>query len=228
MLSLLIETATERGIVAVLESDRVLFKKELPYGTNSAKLMPAAIQEGLQLLGLIASNLSFVAAGVGPGSFTGIRVAAAAAQSIAYAVKIPVIGIPTLACFSPDSDGPFAVCIDAKIGGVYIMTAKKLQSRIVEASVPMLTSIEEAAMALKEFPTIVTPNSSALRPKLEKIWPDATWSWEELAPDPVLMGNLAHEKLLWGQAAKHGALDLLYLRKSQAEEAVKTGSKLIY
>ncbi|MBA2728990.1 MAG: tRNA (adenosine(37)-N6)-threonylcarbamoyltransferase complex dimerization subunit type 1 TsaB [Parachlamydiaceae bacterium] len=224
MLSLLIETATERGIVSILESDRVRFHRALPYGLNSSKYMLSAINEGLTLLGLTATNLSFVAAGVGPGSFTGIRVAVATAQAIGYAVKIPIIGISTLECFAPINDGPFAVCIDAKMGGVYYVTGVKLEGNIFDVSKPAILPIEKICDKIESITTIVTPNSSMLRPKIEKFCGEGHWEWQELAPDPCLMGKIANEKLMWGQSSKNSTLELLYLRKSQAEETKKTGN----
>jgi tRNA threonylcarbamoyladenosine biosynthesis protein TsaB len=224
MLSLLIETATERGMIAILESDRILFHRELPYGLNSSKYMLSAINEGLAHLDITATNLSFAVAGVGPGSFTGIRVAVATVQAIGYAVKIPIIGISTLECFSPTNDGHFAVCIDAKMGGVYFLTANKIEGNIIDVSKPAILPLEEICDKLHEIPTIVTPNALLLKPKLEKLCGNAHWEWQEHAPDPCLMGKIANEKLMWGQASKNSTLELIYLRKSQAEEMKKTGN----
>lgn len=218
MLSLLIETATERGMVAILESEKILFHKELPYGLNSSKYMLSAIDEGLSELGLTAARLSFVGTGVGPGSFTGIRVAVATAQAIAYAVKIPVIGISTLECFSPKVDGPFAVCVDAKIGGLYLLTAAKIAGNIIDVTIPAILPIEDFCKEIQGIDTIVTPNSTLIRPKIENYSQDVQLKWQELAPDPCLMGKIANEKFKNGQKSVNGHVELLYLRKSQAEE----------
>lgn len=73
------------------------------------------------------SVLDRVAVTVGPGSFTGIRVGIAAAQGVALALEIPVVGVSTLAAFAaePVLDGGTSVivsAIDARHDQVYFQT----------------------------------------------------------------------------------------------------------
>jgi tRNA threonylcarbamoyl adenosine modification protein YeaZ len=214
--SLLIETATERGIVSIMDGEKSLFHVDLPYGLNSSKFMLSAIRQGLNELNINAKDLSLVAVGIGPGSFTGIRVAAATAQSIAYASGIPVIGVSTLACFAPSVDGKYAVIIDAKIGGVYMLTATMQSGDIIGSSEPVVLPLAELTQAIDGLGCIVTPNSQIIRPKFETIYGSAI-AWEESAPNSQLMSRLAQAKIQSGAGDTQNTLDLQYLRKSQAE-----------
>lgn len=229
MYSLLIETATERGIVSLMQGSECLFHRDLPYGLSNSKFLLPAIAEGLKLSDVGAKELSFVAVGIGPGSYTGIRVAVATAQAIAYGVRIPLIGVSTLTCFAPREEGRFAVLIDAKIGGVYVLTGRRLPSgEVVVDSPAAIVPIAKLFGLLDGIASIVTPNATVLRPKLEA-FPGAPsslkeWRWEESAPIPHLMGKVADEMLLRGNVTKQGPLDLLYLRKTQAEENRLLGS----
>lgn len=71
------------------------------------------------------SSLSRVAVTVGPGSFTGLRVALAAARAIGLAVRIPVVGVSTLSAYcaammTRRAGRITAAAIDARHGTVYV------------------------------------------------------------------------------------------------------------
>ncbi len=89
MLDLAIETSTSSGSIA-LGNDKVVVQSiDLPSGKrHSASLYPA-----LTRLGLPRLRLRRIIVGIGPGSFSGIRVGIAAAQGIALVQGVPVFGI---------------------------------------------------------------------------------------------------------------------------------------
>jgi tRNA threonylcarbamoyladenosine biosynthesis protein TsaB len=64
-------------------------------GQHTVELMPA-IQRLLQQARLRASDLTHLAVAQGPGSFNGLRVGFSAAQSLALALNLPLLAIPTL------------------------------------------------------------------------------------------------------------------------------------
>tara|TARA_R110000824_G_scaffold52692_4_gene146289 strand:+ start:228016 stop:228636 length:621 start_codon:yes stop_codon:yes gene_type:complete len=67
--------------------------------------------------------LDGVAVGSGPGSFTGLRIAAGVAQGIAYGAELPLIPVSTLAAMAQlKSSGEtqrILTCLDARINEVY-------------------------------------------------------------------------------------------------------------
>lgn len=46
--------------------------------------------------GIKKTDISHICAGIGPGSFTGVRIALASAKGIATALNVPMIGVNTL------------------------------------------------------------------------------------------------------------------------------------
>jgi tRNA threonylcarbamoyladenosine biosynthesis protein TsaB len=89
MLDLAIETSTSRGSIA-LGNDKVVVQS-IDLGSaqrHSASLFPALTRIGLPRL-----KIRRIIVGIGPGSFSGIRVGIAAAQGIALAQDVPVVGI---------------------------------------------------------------------------------------------------------------------------------------
>lgn len=89
MLDLAIETSTFKGSIA-LGNDKVVVQSiDLTGGQrHSASLFPA-----LTRLGLPRLTIRRVIVGIGPGSFSGIRVGIAAAQGIAFVQNVPIYGI---------------------------------------------------------------------------------------------------------------------------------------
>lgn len=212
---LLLETSTERSVIGLVDCGAVLFERQLPPGLNNSKLLALAVHEGLKEAGLQVADLGAVATGIGPGSYTGIRVGVMLAKTLAYAANLPLIGMCTLQCFTPPSEGPFAVVIDAKISGAYVITGLKKNGQVVFNDEPQVVALPDLKAKLEGIDTLLTPQAKQLRAKLEPSFINA--AWHELAPDLKQMGQLAEKKMLSGQFVLDGALELLYLRKTQAE-----------
>lgn len=215
MPTLLIETGTERAVIGIVEAGELLFQKELPLGLNNAKFLAPAVQEGLQLLKISMSDVSAIAVGIGPGSYTGIRAGAMLAKALAFAAKCPLIGVSTLECFAPTADGPFTVLIDARIGGAYYITGVKEKNEIRHLVKPQVISLDLLAGLLKETRQIVTPKENALKQKVEAHCP--TTLWEECAPNLLQMASVAERNRKAGNVSVEEVLELMYLRKTGAE-----------
>lgn len=177
--------------------------------------MFAAIKEGLKNSGLELYNLDFIAIGTGPGSYTGIRVGAVTAKTLAYALNIPLIGISTLQCFTPDQDGNFLVAIDAKIGGAYIISGTQKNGLIHYSCQPQIIELADLDPFLSTTDIIVTPNATQLKQKIETLHTQKSWDWQIKAPNPEHIANLCIENFKNGKGTKD--IELLYLRKTQAE-----------
>lgn len=217
MFSLLIETCTERGCVAIMQDASKLFYHELPFGYQNSNYLIPTIEQGFKETGLEVKNLNFITLGVGPGSYTGIRVGAVVAKVFVFVQQIPVVQMSTLQAFLPSKVGPFTALIDAKIGGAYFINGFKHESDVEWTSSPQVLPLNELVPQLSENATLVSPHSLYLKQKMGRIFPDNQWKWEEIGPDPERMTMAALTKLQNGQYSLNGDLDLLYMRKTQAE-----------
>lgn len=212
MLTLLIETCTERAIVAIIEDGHCCYMAGLPYGLHNSRFLVPKIEEGFQCVGKKPQDLKLVAVGVGPGSYTGIRVGTIVAKSISYSCKVPLVGVCTLKGFIPDCDGSFAAILDAKMAGSYILKGNRSKDVITYLSQPKVCRLEDLKEQLDGVDTLVSPHCLALREKIEEITPDAKWSWQETAPDPIHMVQCAKGKWAEGKYSLDGSLEILYLR----------------
>jgi tRNA threonylcarbamoyl adenosine modification protein YeaZ len=216
MIFLTIETSTDRGFIALFKDNHPLYKKKLPFGLQNSKSLFPEIDMCFKETGLKPQDINAIGVGIGPGSYTGIRVGAMAAKTLAFALKVPLIGICSLSNFIPSTEGTFASLIDARIGGVYLQTASFEQGSVKNLSEPKLYSIEDAACIIKNCRVVITPNMGSIKQKFEKLQFN-TFLWQESDPDiehMYLTMLTAYEK---GEFKSDQTLDLLYLRKTQAE-----------
>jgi tRNA threonylcarbamoyl adenosine modification protein YeaZ len=213
MAILIIETSTERGIVALYEMGKCLYMAGLPFGYHNSRFLVPKIEEGLASCQLKVGDLEGIGVGVGPGSYTGIRVGAITAKGLSFAKKIPLVGICTLKTFIPDKDGPFVAMIDAKVSGAYLITASFEKGSITWIGEPRVLPLNELGPILKDFCHIVTPYSEKLQAKLEDLYPNISLTFEETAPDPEVMAQQVQKGVEEGLFSTDGSLQLLYLRE---------------
>lgn len=171
MVILILETSCEKGCLVVAENGHVIRTKPLVGGPSLSKTLALECQTLLE-----GQNPSCIAVGVGPGSYTGIRVSAALAQALAYGWNIPLIGFCSLMAF-----GPPPVLIDAKSGGFYALFDKIPE--IVAPSDPRLQNISNLS----------SPHPEIIRKRL-----DCPAIYRETNPDPALLAELTFKLFLEG------------------------------
>lgn len=96
MLGLAIDTATPRVSVAVGRDGEVLGETSLAGGRRHAEQLAPAIRYLCREVGVGFGQLAFLAVGLGPGLFTGLRVGITTARIMAQTLRVPMVGVPTL------------------------------------------------------------------------------------------------------------------------------------
>ena len=121
MAELAFDTSGPTGSVAVAKGGSVLARAVLrEQGAHAASLVPA-IQAVLAEAGIERGRLEGIVVGEGPGSFTGVRVAAATAKGLAHALGLPVRAVSSLAAAAFAAEvGPVRYALfDARAERVY-------------------------------------------------------------------------------------------------------------
>lgn len=108
---LALDTATHNISIALYDERQVWAEHTWFSDRNhTVELMPA-IANVLAGLGLAPKALRGVAVAIGPGSFTGMRVALSVAKGLGLALGIPIVGVPTLDVLAePFAGGRMPVC----------------------------------------------------------------------------------------------------------------------
>ncbi|HPF74293.1 MAG: tRNA (adenosine(37)-N6)-threonylcarbamoyltransferase complex dimerization subunit type 1 TsaB [Lysobacteraceae bacterium] len=123
---LAIETSTEACSVAIWRDGEVLERFEIAPRQHAMLLLPWC-EDMLAEAGVAKSQLDAIAVGRGPGAFTGVRLAIAAAQGMALGLDRPLLPVSTLAALAlgPSLEHTLAegqkimAAIDARMGEVY-------------------------------------------------------------------------------------------------------------
>ena len=116
---LAIETSTEHCSVALQEGGEVLSHSELA-GQRHSEILLSMIDRLLAEAGCSLQDMDGIAFGAGPGSFTGVRIAASVAQGLALGVDIPVMPVCTLEALAETSGFERVACaLDARLDEVY-------------------------------------------------------------------------------------------------------------
>ena len=116
---LALETTEKNATVAAWEGNRLMLEL-CPEGRSAQTLAPA-IRALLDQLGWKSREVQCVAVGIGPGSFTGLRVGVTTAKMFAYATGAKLIGIDTLEALAAGAGSEtkrISVAIDAQRGEI--------------------------------------------------------------------------------------------------------------
>ena len=154
---LALDCATGPCSAAVYTGGRIAaYVENLKPIMQSASLIPM-VEDVLRQSGRIYQDIDLVAATVGPGSFTGIRVALAGAQGIAYAASIPTAGFTTLEvlAFSAKKDGCTLAILQAGKGEYYY----QYYMASTPLAPPQVGTLERALSEAPHHPVTVAGNA---------------------------------------------------------------------
>lgn len=119
---LIVETSGRAGAVGVAV-DGTVRSAPLDEARRHARDLAATAGRLLADAGLKPTDLTGVMVGVGPGSYTGLRVGVMSAKAMAYAVGCPLVAVPTfhaIARQAPADAGDVWVIADALQGLLYV------------------------------------------------------------------------------------------------------------
>lgn len=95
-----IESATDICAVCLSEGENILAQQEILNTQNHAAQITMLVSKCFEIAKLQLRDLSAVAVSHGPGSYTSLRVGAATAKGICYALDLPLIAVDTLAALA--------------------------------------------------------------------------------------------------------------------------------
>lgn len=193
MLLLSLDTASTTLSLALFEGEKVLAKFDETMLRGQAERLVPEIQNLFQKSNREIKDLSAVAVGVGPGSFTGVRVALSAARGFGLALDIPVYGVSSLQAYAYGADADVLVALDTKRGDFYVAGFDKMCEEVFEPRIMTMDEIKilNPKMLASDVPDVfeaagfqVRENSFSLSEQIGKI---ALKQKENLPPEPLYL-----------------------------------------
>jgi tRNA threonylcarbamoyladenosine biosynthesis protein TsaB len=132
---LALDTSTNCLSVALMKDKATISEINLAVKVGHAGMILPVIDEVLSTSGISKDDITLIATGTGPGSFTGLRIGIATAKGLAKAIRCPLAGIPTLdiiARAALPSSMHIMPIIDAKKGEVFCALYNKDGSRLTD------------------------------------------------------------------------------------------------
>ena len=119
---LAVDTTTPVGSVAIVDDPGVVAELSTAGRDRHGETLLSDIRDVFDRAGLTLDDIELLAVGIGPGSFTGLRVGLAAVKGLGLASGHPVVGVGSLEALAsalPSSDGLVAPVLDASKGEVF-------------------------------------------------------------------------------------------------------------
>lgn len=221
MLILAIETSTPRSSVALADREAVIASAGLGVPQRHGEFLGPAIRFCLDQAGLSADDVTGVAAGVGPGLFTGLRVGIATAQAFAAARTLPTValsGLDVLAFRSRHVRGLVCTAVDARRGEVFWAFYRAVPGGMQRLGEPQVGAPDVLAAELTatgEDRLVIGDAGIRYREVLEDTGAEvagAASAW----PDATDLAMLAVPRFLREETGQPQELQPLYLRRADA------------
>ena len=225
---LVLDTSTDRAAVVLASADGRLF--EAPAGTSRQHgrgLLPS--MRGLLLdAGVRPGGLAAIGIGLGPGSFTGLRIGLTAAKTLAYAVGCPLFTFDSLEAIARNAP-PEALRVvavgDAQRGDLFAADFAR-----AELGGPLRRTLPTRLERADFWPATLEGGTFVLGPPLgraEPSWPSDVVRSDGLAGYPAghRMIELVCEQMIRGQQVDPWFLEPEYARGSAAEEKAESAGR---
>ena len=212
-----VDTATPIGSVGLIDGEGFVAEHTLNIvQAHSSRLMPA-IDQVLSWANITVRDLDACAVGVGPGSFTGVRIGVGAIKALCYAIKKPIIGVPTLAAIADNlryTDGLICPILDARRNEVYSAIfhgGKTLDRKSDDLCVPIETLLDQIEARAVFVGDGLKRYANAIRKRFGEnvIFTEAIFN----VPRGTNVARLGRERLLKGQSDDYFALTPNYVRR---------------
>ncbi len=221
---LVLDTSTPRAALAVAASTGLVHTATPDPAARHGRTLIPAIRDLVDEAGLTLAELDGLLVGLGPGSYTGLRVGITAAKTLAYALGKPLAGFDSLEAVArnaPASALHVSAIGDAQRGDLYAadFARDQIGATLVRTAPTRVVSLEHWAAALPDDAFVLGPALAVerLATRIPAQFarpdnPDAQW------PDPIRLAELGREVWQGGRRDELFFLEPIYLRRSAAED----------
>ena len=223
MIVLAADTGTSINTVALCDDDRLLAETIVETGRAHSEKLLLTVDWVLQEANLTLDNVQMLAIGIGPGSFTGLRIGAATWKGLAFAKNLPLVAVPSLDAMTrlaPFHNDVVCPLLDARMhevfGAVYRFQEGHRQKIVPDSVCPIGALLEQ----IPQPDPIFLGNGAVLyRDQILAALPRARFAQSNCSlPRASAVAAESFSLLAMGISTDAAAVSPVYLRKSQPEE----------
>jgi len=143
---LALDTSTEHCSVALQANGQIYLRAAVTPREHSQKIL-GFVNEVLEQAGMSLQQLDGLVSGIGPGSFTGVRIGVSVAQGLAFSRNLPVYPVDTLQALAQQvirrdaSADTIISAIDARMDEVYLATFHAIDGFAVQVNPPQMAAL---------------------------------------------------------------------------------------
>ena len=214
---LALDTSTEYCSVALWQDGAVMERCELA-GQRHSEILIGMVDALLKEAGLRIRDMNGIAFGMGPGSFTGVRIACGATQGLALGANLPVTGVCTLEALAEASGKSRVIAaLDARMGELYLAAYQKRDGVWLTVVEPCLCKPEAAPLLSDEDWFGAGSGFAAHGPALDERYAGQLQGVDGGAiPQAAAIAVLGAARFALGQGMDAAGALLLYLRDKVA------------
>jgi tRNA threonylcarbamoyladenosine biosynthesis protein TsaB len=138
MTCLILDTSTDLCLIALANENGMIAEVIFSHGNLLSNRLLPSIHNTIATHIQSPKNLSGIAFGIGPGSYTGTRVGVAVAKSLAFGLQLPIKTFNSPLAFLPNKEGVFAFLIPTRSGQYYVLSGSILSSQIIQKETSIL------------------------------------------------------------------------------------------
>ena len=224
MLILGLESSTAQVGCAIGGHEGVLASSHSARGRRHAENLTPAIEFVCRQARVELREISCVAVDHGPGLFTGLRVGVAAGKAIATALRVPMIGVSSLDLLAFNTrytDRRIVAVIDARRGEVFWSAYQPVPGGVQRVTEPAVCSPDELDAELLAMPgekLLVGDGAERYRHQFaDRVVDVEIAGGDQMYPSARALVQLAHARALREEWVRPTDIELLYLRKPDAE-----------
>ena len=191
-----IETSSTNCSVSLSNNNKLIdcLEKDSPNYSHSQKLH-SFISELMEKNNISFKDLDAVAVGIGPGSYTGLRIGLSAAKGICYALDIPLISVSSLENMVSNIqfEGVIISTIDARRDEVYSCIFDK-DKKVLREEIPEIINSKSYINYSKTDKVLIVGNGQKKCKEIIDSNNNFNWNINIQKPSASNMGDIAYKK----------------------------------
>jgi tRNA threonylcarbamoyladenosine biosynthesis protein TsaB len=214
-----IDTSTKILSLALTDKDKVIFNYKKEAGVKHSVVLLKVLNDLLDKYRVKKEDIGLFAVGLGPGSFTGLRISLSIVKGLILSLGKKAIGISSLDVIAENinKDGYLSVILDARRGNVYVAPYEHKDKRLKRIAPYRLINFNDWFRTIKKQIFVLGDGISAYNGELLKEENIICLSERFWYPDAKNLCRLALEKFKAHGADKIEELSPLYLYPKECQ-----------